>query len=130
MAYNMSKCAYKNVRGDETKMTDVFKALSDETRLRMLSLILNGEMCVCEIEDCLGLTQSNASRHLTALKTAGILSSSKQAQWAYYRLNEAFCTENRELINYLKEKLKFLSTYESDNKKREKCKQSDLCNKE
>ena len=67
-------------------MTDVFKALSDETRLRILSLILKGEMCVCEIEDCLGLTQSNASRHLTALKNAGILSSSKQAQWAYYSM--------------------------------------------
>ncbi|MEA4932974.1 MAG: metalloregulator ArsR/SmtB family transcription factor [Lawsonibacter sp.] len=110
-------------------MTDIFKALSDETRLRILSLILKGELCVCEIEDCLGLTQSNASRHLTVLKNAGILISSKQAQWAYYRLNEDFCNENRELVNYLTAKLKSLSTYESDNKKREKCKQSDLCNK-
>lgn len=111
------------------KMTNVFKALSDETRLRILSLILNGEMCVCEIEDCLVLTQSNASRHLTALKKAGILSSSKQAQWVYYRLNEKFCNENRELINYLTEKLKSLSTYESDNLKRKSSKQSDLCYK-
>jgi ArsR family transcriptional regulator len=111
-------------------MTDIFKALSDETRLRMLSLILDGEMCVCEIEYCLGLTQSNASRHLNALKNAGILSSSKQAQWAYYRLNEDFCKENRELINYLTEKLKSLSTYESDKQKRETCKQSDLCGKD
>lgn len=110
-------------------MIDVFKALSDETRLRILSLIMNGEMCVCEIEDCLGLTQSNASRHITTLKNAGILSSNKQAQWAYYRLDEEFCNENRELINYLTEKLKSLSTYESDNRKREKCKQADLCNK-
>ena len=109
-------------------MTDIFKALSDETRLRILSLLLNGEMCVCEIEDCLGLTQSNASRHLTALKNAGILSSSKQAQWAYYRLNDEFCIENRELINYLTEKLKSLSTYESNRRNKEKCKQPDLCN--
>ena len=111
-------------------MTDVFKALSDETRLRILSLLLEGEMCVCEIEDCLGLTQSNASRHLNALKSAGILSSSKQAQWTYYGLNEKFCNENRELIHYLTEKLKFLSTYESDKRKREKCKQSNLCGKD
>ncbi len=109
-------------------MTDIFKALSDETRLRILSLIMKGEMCVCEIEDCLGLTQSNASRHITTLKNAGILSSSKQAQWAYYRLNEEFCKQNRELMNYLAEKLKSISTYESDNLKREKCKQADLCN--
>ena len=111
-------------------MTDIFKALSDETRLRILSLLLDGEMCVCEIEDCLGLTQSNASRHLNALKSAGILSSSKQAQWTYYRLNEEFCNENRGLINYLTEKLKSLSTYDSDNRKREKCKQSNLCCKD
>jgi len=108
-------------------LTDIFKALSDETRLRILSLILDSEMCVCEIEECLGLTQSNASRHLTKLKNAGILTSSKQAQWAYYRLNEEFCNENRELINYLADKLKSLSTYESDNRKRENCKQENLC---
>jgi ArsR family transcriptional regulator len=111
-------------------MTDIFKALSDETRLRILSLILSGEMCVCEIEDCLDLTQSNASRHLAALKNAGILSSSKQAQWAYYKLNEDFCNENKELMNYLADKLKSLPAYESDILKREKCKQADICNKE
>lgn len=108
-------------------MVKIFKALSDETRLRILSLILDGEMCVCEIKDCLGLTQSNASRHLTALKNAGILSSSKKAQWAHYKLNEKFCTENPELLKYLFEKLKSLSTFKSDLKKRYKCKQIDLC---
>jgi len=108
-------------------MTDIFKALSDETRLRILSLILQGEMCVCEIEDCLGLMQSNTSRHLTALKNAGLLSSSKQAQWAYYRLNEEFCERNPALMAYLTEKLTSLPTYESDMKKREACKAADLC---
>lgn len=108
-------------------MTDIFKALSDETRLRILSLIMNSEMCVCEIENCLGLTQSNTSRHLTALKNAGILSSSKQAQWTYYRLNEEFCNENRELINYLTNRFRLLPTYLSDTQRRDKCKQADLC---
>lgn len=125
----MSICAYADTGRRNGTMTDIFKALSDETRLRILSLLLSGEMCVCEIEDCLGLTQSNASRHITALKNAGILSTSKQAQWAYYRLNEQFCSENRELMSYLTEKLKSLSTYETDRRKREQCKQSDLCSK-
>ncbi len=84
-------------------------------------------MCVCEIEACLDLTQSNASRHLTALKNAGILSCRKQAQWTYYKLNEEFCRENQELIRYLEDKLKSLPTYESDSRKREICKQEDLC---
>ncbi len=108
-------------------MIDIFKALSDETRLRILSLVLSGEMCVCEIEECLDLTQSNASRHLTTLKNAGILSCRKQAQWAYYRLSEEFCNENRELVHYLADKLKLLPTYEPDTQKREICKQEDLC---
>lgn len=110
-------------------MTAVFKALSDETRLRIVSMILSGELCVCEIEDCLGLSQSNASRHLNALRSAGILSSRKQAQWTYYRLNEEFSHENRELVHYLTEKLKSLPTYESDSRRREACKESDLCSK-
>ena len=108
-------------------MTDIFKALSDETRLRILSLVFSGEMCVCEIEESLGLTQSNTSRHLTALKNAGILSSSKQAQWAYYKLNEDFCKINQELIDYLTAKLKTLPSYESDIRQMGKCKQENLC---
>jgi ArsR family transcriptional regulator len=107
----------------------MFKALSDETRLRMLSLLLDGEMCVCEIEDCLGLTQSNASRHLNALKNAGLLSSSRHAQWTYFRLNEQFSQENQELIGYLSEKVKALPTYETDHQKKKKCEQADLCGK-
>jgi ArsR family transcriptional regulator len=110
-------------------LIDILKALADETRLRILALVLQGEMCVCEIEASLGLTQSNASRHLTILKKAGILESYKTAQWAYYRLNEDFCKENRELIHYLTEKLKSLPTYQSDKRKREQCRQSDLCGK-
>jgi ArsR family transcriptional regulator len=108
-------------------MIDIFKALSDETRLRILSLVFEGEMCVCEIEECLGLTQSNASRHLTVLKNAGILSSRKQAQWAYYRLSEEFYNENRELVEYLSKKLTLLPTYEPDHQKRDICKQEILC---
>lgn len=49
-------------------MIDILKALAEETRLRIFAQIIKGDMCVCEIEECLELTQSNASRHLTALK--------------------------------------------------------------
>ncbi len=108
-------------------MTNIFRALSDETRLRILSMIWSGEMCVCEIEDCLELTQSNASRHLTALRNAGILSHSKKAQWAFYALNESFFQENADLCNYLDKKLRELPTYRSDSIKREKAKLADLC---
>ncbi|MFU0831323.1 MAG: hypothetical protein ACFWUC_07630 [Oscillospiraceae bacterium] len=111
-------------------MFDIFKALSDETRLRIIALLLEGEMCVCGIEECLGVTQSNASRHLIVLKNAGILSSRKEAQWTYYKLDETFCHENQELIRYLAEKVSSLPTYESDSQKRKQYEQSDLCSKE
>lgn len=109
-------------------MLDILKALADETRLRILSQVLKGEMCVCEIEECLGLTQSNASRHLTTLKRAGILDSSKSAQWAYYSISENFITEHSQLYQYLLEQISKLPCYEADSQSYNKCKSQDLCN--
>jgi len=109
-------------------MVNIFKALSDETRLRILSLIWNDELCVCEIEKSLNLTQSNASRHLTTLKNAGILSSSKHAQWAYYKISDEFMDENKVLWEYLQQKLKGIPTYESDNATCKKCREQNICN--
>lgn len=64
------------------------KALGDETRLRMVSILNEGDLCVCEIEEILEINQSNASRHLTKLTNAKILDYYKQAKYVYYRLNE------------------------------------------
>lgn len=108
-------------------MLDILKALADETRLRIISQILKGEMCVCEIEGCLELTQSNASRHLTILKKAGILESYKNAQWTYYRVSEKFIGENRELYDYLIKKTSKLTFYENDSNKFNECKLKGLC---
>ena len=85
-------------------------------------------MCVCEIEASLELTQSNASRHLTVLKNAGILSSTKQAQWTHYKLNEEFKKNNQGLLHYIAEKVKLLPGYENDIDQMHKCKDQDMCN--
>ena len=66
----------------------ILKALADENRIRILNLLRNGELCVCDIEAVLGIKQSNASRHLNRLKIAGIIVSEKKSQWVYYRLND------------------------------------------
>lgn len=108
-------------------MIEIFKALAEETRLRIFAQIIKGDMCVCEIEECLELTQSNASRHLTALKRAGILESYKTAQWTYYKISETFILENKELYNYLVQKTKELKTFELDTEKYDKCKLLDMC---
>lgn len=108
-------------------MVEIFKALSEENRLRILSLLLEGEMCVCEIEASLSLSQSNASRHLAALKQCGILNSFKKAQWTYYRINDRFKRENAGLWEYLQHGLKELSTYPVDQEAYKKCGSQNLC---
>lgn len=72
-------------------IVDILKALADENRIRILNLLRNDELCVCDIEDTLGIKQSNVSRHLNRLKVAGIIVSEKKSQWVHYRLkNETF----------------------------------------
>ncbi len=108
-------------------MVDIFKALSEESRLRILSLLLEGELCVCEIEACLKMTQSNASRHLTALKRSGILESCRNAQWTYYRISDSFIQANRELWEYLIRRLRELPSYAADRQAFNACKAQDIC---
>ncbi|KAB1441752.1 ArsR/SmtB family transcription factor [Pseudodesulfovibrio senegalensis] len=64
----------------------VFKALGHPARLRMVHALARGEMCVCELQELVGLDVSTVSRHLAVLKRAGVLSSRKQGNWAYYAL--------------------------------------------
>lgn len=73
-------------------IVQVFKALADETRIRILNLLRTGELCVCDIETVLGIQQSNASRHLNKLKLAGIINSQKKSQWVYYGLDDDIFT--------------------------------------
>jgi len=109
-------------------MDQIFKALSEEARLRILSVLFQRELCVCEIEDILQLTQSNVSRHLTILKNVGILKSYKNAQWIYYSISEEFKSDNEELYQYLEMGIKGLATYKIDIERLNKCKEKDLCN--
>jgi ArsR family transcriptional regulator len=69
------------------ELVKILKILSDINRLRILNLLKTGKLCVCRIEEILGMTQSNASRHLNKLKDAGLVLSEKKAQWVHYQLN-------------------------------------------
>lgn len=108
-------------------LIDIFKALSEENRIRILALLMHGEMCVCEIEECLKMTQPNVSRHLSALKNSGMLDSYKQAQWAYYKISSKFKKENQHLWLYLEQMLKQTPQYQKDLAAYEKCKEQDIC---
>ena len=64
----------------------LFKALSDETRLRILALLRGGELCVCDLMAILDLPQSTVSRHLAYLRNAGLVDDRRQGVWMFYRL--------------------------------------------
>ncbi|NLL37568.1 MAG: metalloregulator ArsR/SmtB family transcription factor [Fretibacterium sp.] len=68
------------------RCSGLFKILGDETRLRILNLLFERELCVCDVMRVLDFTQSRASRHLLALKRAGLASDRKEAQWTHYSL--------------------------------------------
>ncbi len=84
----MSISEYNHIGADKMTLTQILKALSDETRLRILNLLRQGELCVCELEILLDINQSNASRHLNRLANAKIINSDKRAQYVYYKINE------------------------------------------
>ncbi len=69
------------------KLAETFKALSDETRLRILNILTERECCVCEVMQVLDLSQSRASRHLIALYDAGFLKFRRQGLWALYSID-------------------------------------------
>ena len=68
-------------------IVQMLKVLGDENRIRIVNLLKDEELCVGEIEYVLGITQSNASRHLTKLNMLKVIVYEKKAQWVYYRLN-------------------------------------------
>src|SRR5882757_11344076 len=69
-----------------SQLETLFKALADATRLRILGLLLTGEVCVCHIHESLRIAQPKASRHLAYLRRAGLVDTRRQGLWIYYRL--------------------------------------------
>ena len=67
----------------------IFKALSDETRVRIIKLLEHGELCVCDIGAALGMVQPKVSFHLGVLKNSGLLKDRKQGKWVHYSLDES-----------------------------------------
>jgi ArsR family transcriptional regulator len=70
-------------------LLSIFKALSDETRIRILKLLEKGELCVCDIVAALDMIQPKVSFHLCVLKEAGLLKDRKQGKWIHYSINES-----------------------------------------
>lgn len=70
-------------------LADVFKALADPTRVRLLSLIAaapDGEACICDLTEPVGLSQPTVSHHMRKLADAGLVKREQRGRWAYYRV--------------------------------------------
>ena len=77
------------MKATHPKPERLFRALADKTRLRILSLLLPGELCVCDLVEALGCPQPTASRHLAYLRKVGLVSARKEGVWSYYQLTPA-----------------------------------------
>lgn len=123
--YNMTICKCNHMQGGEC-LIEKLKALSDENRLRLLHLLSLESLCVCELEVLLNMNQSNVSRHLNKLKTAGVITAHKEGLWVHYQLEPAFYEQSPELLSYLKKIWAKEELYLSDYKRYETYKQHGL----
>jgi ArsR family transcriptional regulator len=85
------------------KAIQVFHALSDETRLRLIEKLKEGEQCVCDLTETFKTGQSRLSFHLRVLKDAGLVIDRPEGRWIYYALNRDAIRELEELVSWLKE---------------------------
>lgn len=107
-------------------LVQVIKALSDETRMRILNILKDGDLCVCEIEVILDINQSNASRHLNKLSNARIIDYYKVAKYVYYKINEDIIVEYPFLKEIIMEHAIKLKQCRRDYEKLKKYKASNL----
>jgi len=85
-----------------SELSHLFKALSEDFRLQVLAMMNRyGELCVCEVERFLGVSQSTASRHLRYLAAAGWVEARREEQWVYYRIAAPRGDEHRLLLGTL-----------------------------
>ncbi len=94
-------------------IVEIFKALGDTNRLRILNLLEEGPLCVCDLEEVLKLNQSNLSRHLAKLKQTGLVNAQKKGLFIYYSRRELAAPYN-EVINRLYEGLRLSGEWQAD----------------
>ena len=96
------------------KLEDAFKALADSTRLRILALLGNNEVCVCHIHDSLGLPQPTVSRHLAYLRRSGLVKARRDGVWMHYRVSTSLDAAVQEVVNVAVQALTNVATTAKD----------------
>jgi ArsR family transcriptional regulator len=94
----------------------VFKALADKTRLRILALLGNNEVCVCHLHDTLGLPQPTVSRHLGYLRRSGLVEARRDGIWMHYRVAQSLNRAAQTVLDAAVEALTRVPTTTEDRK--------------
>ena len=87
---------------DFARAAELFHALSDEARVEIVSVLLGGEHCVCDLMDVVGAAQSRLSYHLKVLKDAGLVTDRRDGRWSYYTLQREGIVEAEAMLASLR----------------------------
>jgi len=109
------------------QMIEIFKSFSEEIRLRMLLLLVHGELCVCELMAVFDEPQSKVSRHLAYLKRSGLVKSRRVGAWMHYSLNESLDEPAREQLVLLQRLASKNLSFQNDYRRMKKMKPANLC---
>lgn len=113
--------------GDIVELIQMLKALGDDTRLRIINILSHGDLCVCEIEVVLGISQSNASRHLNKLMNAKLVTYYKEAKYVYYKINEETINKHNFLKEIIEKELCNIDNLNNDYENLKKFKNDGMC---
>jgi ArsR family transcriptional regulator len=109
------------------ELEQLFKGLADQTRLRILNLLLHGELCVCDVQYVLAASQANVSRHLTYLKNSGLVLDRREGARMYYRLAQPNEEVHKLLFGFLRGVFKFSDVLVEDSQKLKKAIENGSC---
>jgi ArsR family transcriptional regulator len=121
----MKKSAVASI--DVRPLSRLFKALGDETRLRIVALLSHGELCVCHVEKALELSQPNVSRQFAVLRYAGIVEPRRQGNWIYYKLTQQVDEDCKRLLNNLTASFSKRELLQKDVERVTKCCGPEMC---
>jgi ArsR family transcriptional regulator len=98
------------------ELENVFKALADKTRLRILALLGNNEVCVCHLHDSLDLPQPTVSRHLAYLRKSGLVAARRDGVWMHYQVSRALSPLVRDIVGAAVDALRQVPATNQDRK--------------
>jgi ArsR family transcriptional regulator, arsenate/arsenite/antimonite-responsive transcriptional repressor len=109
------------------QLVQMYKALSEDMRLRIMMLLIQGELCVCDLMAIFEQPQSKVSRHLAYLKHSGLIKGRRVGTWMHYSIKEPLDSTIDAQLNFMKQQLSRLPAFLDDEQKMQDIKRQKLC---